>query len=233
MTESSKHAALERFLADPTEHIVEAIGAGYAATMNEGRGAHKAVAFLTDRRLYVVGQVFTLDPMSGRFQAASVESAVLLHDVVGVHTHRWENLVAKMIFVMCMFGSVAAWLLFAATFSTPEGANELVVAAALLTPSFGFGALLGWLLTKKDLLLFEHLGGKIAVRVGWYSQADVMAFRRSVMGAVEAARLGGESASPGATKVCEFCAEDVREAAVKCRHCGSELEADSKTDPGE
>ena len=67
MTESTKHAALERFVADPTEDILEAIGAGYAATMKEGRGAHKAVAFLTDRRLYVVGQVFTLDPMSGRF----------------------------------------------------------------------------------------------------------------------------------------------------------------------
>lgn len=33
----------------------------------------------------------------------------------------------------------------------------------------------------------------------------------------------GPAASTGETKVCPFCAEEIKHAAVKCKHCGSDL----------
>lgn len=63
--------------------------------------------------------------------------------------------------------------------------------------------------------------------VGWVV-ALVWAFKRPVQVNVNVQSLGAETLSTPARilKKCPFCAEEILMEAIKCKHCGSDLEAE-------
>ena len=111
----------------------------------------------------------------------------------------------------------------------PSGLNAFGKVVAF---SFFIVAPLLYLLPTLEALLKEHPNlpaiGLVNVLLGWsllgWVVAEVWALKKpEPVAAVAVAGAPTAFATPRETKTCPYCAEEILVAAVKCKHCGSEL----------
>lgn len=216
-----------KLLQEPSEIVQGILGEGYLESLAMGQGMVRGAMLLTDKRLYFFGKGYGHYRGGGGLIMARQDSVIRVEDIQGTHYVRVSNLLAKIV-----AGIAVVLLLPFILFGGEEVAIGAMFVGFVVVGLAAIRILLGG--SRVFMVDYGH-GEKLVVPARWYPESTIHGFQRQVSRIVDDAR-GADSGRPrtgtaeGATvprdggKVCPFCAEDIKLAALKCKHCGSAVE---------
>lgn len=126
-----------------------------------------------------------------------------------------------------LWGHVFIWLLVVALPGVLSGGPLLVIALPLASICYALGI--------QSILATRYLsrGWREATSAPTYDEQQLAAATQSLLSTPDPmqprTKLG---ASAGATKICPYCAEEVKAAAIRCKHCQADLSVASATMAG-